>query len=183
MIISAESISSCFVLAACILIHEGGHLTALRVRNCSVERIDIEPFGASILCDPLTPYRDELITTLAGPVAGLTAAAAGAAAMLLYPSPLLLYFSCANAALSLVNLVPAAPLDGSVILRTLLCLNQDPTTAEKILKRIGVACTAFLAVGAALCIVYSGFNLSLLAMTLCSAAIAPVSGRKEGKRQ
>ena len=59
----------CGWFLAGVIVHELGHLLALRMCRASVERISLEISGANIqTC--LTGYRQEIFCAAAGPAAG-----------------------------------------------------------------------------------------------------------------
>ena len=103
-------------------IHELGHLAALRVLSLQVNRIVIGGFGARIETPPLEPA-EELICSIAGPVAGL------AAILCVRWVPRL-----AVAALiqSVCNLLPVYPMDGGRVWRAFLALMIGERSADVI---------------------------------------------------
>ncbi len=138
---------------ACVVLHEFGHaLTALhfgvRTRN-----IMLLPIGgvASLERMPEEP-RQELLITLAGPAVNL-------ALVLLLGIPFWLYVGslglpdptaapptlftfvgfliAANGVLFLFNLIPAFPMDGGRILRSLLSMRMDRVKATRIATVVG----------------------------------------------
>ena len=94
------------------LVHEAGHILAIRVLGERIIGIRIGCFGAEITVMPMEHWQ-ELLCALAGPVSGL---------LIL---PLFPWFPCTAAAAlvqSLWNLLPVYPLDGGRILRSILRL-------------------------------------------------------------
>lgn len=98
------------------LVHEGGHVAAMVAMGVPPRTCTLSAFGMRIeLGCPLVGYERNLLVALAGPVANGLAAA------------LLLALGCSSAAavhltLAVLNLLPAAALDGGEILRCGLCL-------------------------------------------------------------
>lgn len=101
-------------LVLLILVHELGHVVALRARGIEAGLPVFLPFlGAfvSMKEQPRTAY-DEAVSGLAGPVAGTAAAFAVLGAGLSLDSELLLVLAYVGFLLNLFNLLPVLPLDG-----------------------------------------------------------------------
>ena len=162
---------------ACILLHEIGHAVQAQALNIPVRRIVVMPFGglAQLAHMPERPV-DELRVASAGPAVnaalgliagalllpGLPAAARGlpldqAVQLILLraqPGPLhfLTYLALVNLGLVVFNLLPAFPLDGARILRSLLATLAPRAAATRIVAgmgwTLGIACLLLgLAVG------------------------------------
>jgi Zn-dependent protease len=98
-----------------IVVHELGHVLAMNALGCGPARFHIVPFfgGAAVPArESDSEYRDVLIS-LAGPVFGLLAAAPFVLAAAATGRLQWIAGALAIAALNLVNLAPAPPLDGS----------------------------------------------------------------------
>jgi Zn-dependent protease len=98
-----------------ILVHELGHLAAINSLGCGPGRIHIIPFfggAASMRRTPDTEFKGVLIA-LAGPVAGLAAAAPFYLLYATSKNPIWLNGVLFIGGLNLLNLAPAPPLDGS----------------------------------------------------------------------
>ena len=124
----------CGWFLASVIVHELGHLLALRMCRASVERISLEISGANIqTC--LTGYRQEIFCAAAGPAANCLL---GAAVLRLLPQ-----LAVVSLLLAAVNLLPLYPLDGGRILRAALLLHCSQEKAERILHVVtaGVCCT------------------------------------------
>lgn len=148
------------------LLHEGGHLLAMVCLGVPPEDCVLGVFGARIrLGHQLPSYKKNLILSLAGPFVNFLCAA------LLFwwgrvPSAL------AHLALALLNLLPAAPLDGGEILRCGLCLiglervcnSVLRLTSSLILLPLAAACFwLFLqGVGNVTLLIVSGYLTALL---------------------
>lgn len=102
-------------LVAGVFVHEFGHLMVINWAGCGPSRIRIIPFfggAATMRRAPATDFVGVLIA-LAGPAFGLVAAAPFFVAAQLIGQPGWLVGAFYVGALNLINLVPAAPLDGS----------------------------------------------------------------------
>ncbi len=98
-----------------VVVHELGHLAAINSLGCGPGRIHIIPFfggAASMRRAPDTEFKGVLIA-LAGPVIGLVAAAPFYLLSAIRKEPVWLDGVLFIGGLSLLNLAPAPPLDGS----------------------------------------------------------------------
>ena len=119
---------SALLLFASILAHEFGHAIVARRRGIEVQEIDLWLLGGvSRMRGEAHDPRDELRYALAGPaVTAVLAACFGVAALLLPSSTpaavraLVEYQALINCLLLVFNLMPAFPLDGGRVLRSLL---------------------------------------------------------------
>jgi Zn-dependent protease/predicted transcriptional regulator len=148
----------------CIVLHEIGHSLQAQALGIAVRRILVMPFGglAQLAHIPERP-RDELRVAAAGPVvnlalaliagglllAGLPFAAPALPAYVAVrlivlraePGPVhfLAYLALVNAGLVVFNLLPAFPLDGGRIARSLLALLVPRETATRMVAGLGWA--------------------------------------------
>src|SRR5271166_1123454 len=135
-------------LFVCILIHELSHSLLARRRGFVVRDIVLLPIGGAseISGLPGTPA-DELAIAIAGPLASLALAAgfgmlAYATGAALWPPGLfagavLSRLMWANLLLAGFNLLPAIPMDGGRVLRSLLARSRGDLRATVLAVRIG----------------------------------------------
>jgi Zn-dependent protease/predicted transcriptional regulator len=124
----ALGLASALLLFASILAHEFGHAIVARRHGIEVEEIDLWLLGGvSRMGGEAHDPDDELRYALAGPaVTAVIAACFGAAALLLPSSTpavvraLVEYQALVNGLILVFNLLPAFPLDGGRVLRSLL---------------------------------------------------------------
>jgi len=124
----ALGLASALLLFASILAHEFGHALVARRRGIEVEEIDLWLLGGvSRMRGEAHAPEDELRYALAGPaVTAVLAACFGLAAALLPSSTpaavraLVEYQALINGVILVFNLMPAFPLDGGRVLRSLL---------------------------------------------------------------
>jgi Zn-dependent protease len=124
----ALGLASALLLFASILAHEFGHALVARRRGIEVEGIDLWLLGgvSRMRGEAHTPG-DELRYAIAGPAVTAAIGACFAVALLLLPSStpaavsaLVEYQVLINGLLFVFNLMPAFPLDGGRVLRSLL---------------------------------------------------------------
>jgi Zn-dependent protease/predicted transcriptional regulator len=124
----ALGLASVLLLFASILAHEFGHAIVARHHGIEVEEIDLWLLGGvSQMRGEAHEPSTELRYALAGPaITALIAACFGALALLLPPSTppvvraLVEYQAFVNVAILVLNMLPAFPLDGGRVLRSLL---------------------------------------------------------------
>lgn len=119
------------LLLSAALLHELGHLAALRLYGIPVRRVDLEPMGARIVYDDaLCPLGASAWIAAAGALVNLFVCIAVSLFLALagdgaHQLPLL-FFALANGFLALLNLLPWETLDGGKLLLDLLLLRLPP---------------------------------------------------------
>jgi len=124
----ALGLASALLLFASILAHEFGHAIVARRHGIAVEEIDLWLLGGvSRMQGEAHDPDDELRFALAGPAVTLVIAACFGVALLLLPAStpavvraLVEYQALVNGMIFVFNLLPAFPLDGGRVLRSLL---------------------------------------------------------------
>lgn len=137
----------------CVVAHEFGHaLTALHY-GVRTRDITLYPIGgvASLERIPEVP-KQELLVTLAGPAVNLAVALLVGIPLVLLGAPMelpdpvigpisvqggLAYLVATNLFLMIFNLIPAFPMDGGRILRSLLAMRLPRVQATRIAARVG----------------------------------------------
>lgn len=154
----------------CVLLHELGHGMQARAVGVGVQRITLLPIGGLTRLESThaTP-RQELLITLAGPAVNLGLAAILGGLMLLlgqpvrgwrslalgsglgFPGPesMLPFLVGANLSLFAFNMLPAFPMDGGRVVRSLLALLVGYETATRLAAVLG-RLMAFVLVGVGL---------------------------------
>lgn len=159
-----------FILAVflCVLLHEFGHALVARRYGVGTRDITLYPVGGvATLRGRLAP-REEFWVTLAGPLTNLVLAglffAAGLAGL---SDAIVVPMLATNLTMAIFNLVPAFPMDGGRILRSLLAMRLSTVRATRIAARVGQVVAALLLVFA---IVKGEFFVALIAMFVFTAA-------------
>lgn len=143
----------------CVLIHELGHSLLAKRKGATVKAIVLLPIGGVSQLEnlPESPP-DEFAIAIVGPLAsfGLAAASAAGAVALkvplwppnLYDGPLLSRLAWFNLIIGAFNLIPAFPLDGGRVLRSLLQRKRPLEDATRLASRIGrVVAVVLMAIG------------------------------------
>ncbi len=149
-----ETISSVgFILAlfGCVTLHEFGHALAARRYGVATRDVTLLPIGGLARLErmPEKPSQ-EFVVAIAGPLVNVAIAAVLAAGMLatntampaagdlaLGPAPFLVRLLSVNIALALFNLLPAFPMDGGRIVRSLLAMHLPYPRATSIAAGLG----------------------------------------------
>lgn len=125
-----------FWLAA--MLHELGHLFALRLLRGRVERFCFRLSGAEIrYAVGGLSYVSELLLALAGPAINLLCAAGCALVSQRWPVDWMYQFAGCHLILAFFNLIPALPLDGGRVLQVLLEYHF-PLEGEQFAVRVSV---------------------------------------------
>lgn len=144
---------------SCVLasvIHECGHLLAMVALGVPPDRCTLSAFGACIRMGSRLPgYRQNMLISMAGPLANLLAAA------------FLFLLGCNQTALvhvvlALLNMLPASALDGGELLRCGLCLLGLEPLAAGVLRFTSALVLMPMAAGALWLFFQEDGNLSLL---------------------
>ena len=143
-------LASALGLFACVVLHELGHVLVARAYGHRAEEITLWFLGGMARFRDLPRGRGaEAVVALAGPAVSLALAfLAGSAAWVAGASWLrflLSYLAIANGGLGLFNLLPALPLDGGRVLRSLLELGTNRLAATRI--AVGVSRAVAIALG------------------------------------
>ena len=119
------------LLFTCVALHELGHAVAARRYGLETRDITLYPFGGIARLEGRPePGWPEAAIAAAGP--GVNLALAILALPLAYPDlPLAREFVLINLLMGLLNLLPAFPMDGGRVLRSLLTLRSDEQTATE----------------------------------------------------
>lgn len=164
------------LLFVCVLLHEFGHALTAKYFKVNVPNITLLPIGgvAQLERMPRQPLQEFLIA-IAGPAVnfvlaalllpvallavglgmgsgGLTSLLSYAQSRMMTPSldGLLVYLAITNFALGLFNLLPAFPMDGGRVLRSLLAMAMPYVRATRVAVMVGrlmAVLMAFLGLG------------------------------------
>ncbi len=157
----AGIVAAAFVLSvfACVALHEFGHAGAAAYFGIRTLDITLLPIGGMARLErlPEKPYQ-ELVVALAGPAVNFVIAAG------LLPVVMLVAFSApdtateifglgfaeqllvANLILAVFNLLPAFPMDGGRVLRSLLAMRLGHLRATEVAARVGRWMALFLGI-------------------------------------
>ncbi len=181
------------IFFVCLTLHEFAHALVARAGGLSISRVTLFLFGgvSQLEDEPRTP-RQELLMSLAGPVASLVLAGvfwlagyglreAGASGAVLVPVE---YLSLINFYLVAFNILPGYPLDGGRVLRAIIWgVTGDLLKATKWASRIGQLFGMGLVAIAVFGVLSGAFNLIWFAVLgWFLATLASASYREEELR-
>lgn len=143
-----------FLLVASVALHEYGHALAARRFGIRTHHITLYPFGGIAAIESIPEDPDtETVIALAGPAVNLALAALGGLVAFYGESFLLVggvakAFAAANLSMGLFNLLPAFPMDGGRVLRSMLARWMGWHRASKVAVKVGrIFAWGFLAYG------------------------------------
>ncbi|MFZ4514988.1 MAG: site-2 protease family protein [Acidimicrobiia bacterium] len=146
------------LLFGSVIVHEFAHSLVARRRGITVHEILLLPIGGVSKLEALPEkWNDEFAISIAGPLTSLAIGTASIAVAALLGEPLgtlalggsvLVALGWMNLILAGFNLLPAFPLDGGRVLRSMLERQHDRATATRQAARIGRAlAVAMMVVG------------------------------------
>ncbi len=142
-------------IVAGILIHELGHVWAMKRYKMKVKGIYFIPFlGAAAVADNQFKTRwIEAYVALMGPIWGFAVSAVFAAVYILTDNPLWAALAGVNSFLNIINLLPINPLDGGRIIKSI---------AFSLHSRVGYALLIVSMIGALLIAIKAGLWLFVI---------------------
>lgn len=155
------------ISALCIassVLHETGHIAALKITKSAPQKIKIGPGGMKLTDNRLLErsYKKDIAAALSGPAINIISF------LLLYlfwkilSHDFLLMAAAVSLIIGLFNLLPIAPLDGGRILYSLICIKSDPLTAHKIITVMSAIILLPTATIGFYFLLKSGYNATLL---------------------
>lgn len=163
----------------CVVPHEYGHALAARMFGIKTRSIILYPLGGVALLEPNPEIQmirmKEFVVAIAGPIVTLALSMIGLGAMLLgslfeedfqatmlaYQGGFWFYLFVINMSLFIFNMIPAFPMDGGRVLRSILSCFMDHTLSTKIAFYISIGfCVLFAVCG----FLFGNFMLLIIAM-------------------
>ncbi|MBE6728750.1 MAG: hypothetical protein E7568_00780 [Ruminococcaceae bacterium] len=120
------------------LLHEAGHLIAMKICGCTPTKIRLVPASIEISSPPLI-LKNEIFVQVCGPLINFFVFILLFCCCSIFKNDLLLSFAVINLLYSLFNMLPVNGLDGGDVLREILIFRLGSIKAEKIMKILSMA--------------------------------------------
>lgn len=120
----------------CSLMHEAGHLIAMRITRCQPLAIRVTPCGMEIDRAPETAEKETVMIALAGPLVNLIFSFVGLLILRFFPDAPMIGFIAVNALIFLLNLLPVRGLDGGEIASCILIKRKGREKGERLFSRL-----------------------------------------------
>ena len=167
-----------------LTLHEAAHVVVANVFGCRIQSVELQPFGGVARMNEarLTPHAEWCISA-AGPVASFIIA--GVASIICYIAPMtgarIQAFLTFNLTLGAINLLPALPLDGGRVTRSILKEHINASFALKVTAWTGILCGAGMLAVTVAAALYGVYNLTLpvMGLFLLLAAIGELRATQE----
>ena len=170
------SVLICFISA---VMHEIGHLAAMRYFHSSPKTIKLTLFDIAITDThkAVRNRKQDIIITLAGVTVNFISAAAGCIIYMLTGSQLCMFFAASHITLGAFNLLPVDSLDGGQALLILLSYFYTPDKALKIINILSLIILFPLALAGFYVLISSGCSFTLLLTSLYLIVMLAVKNR------
>lgn len=146
-----------------VVLHELGHVIAMRLKGDAIKRIVLKPFGVAIVKknNLSLSYQDEMFIYLAGPLFNFILALL---CLLLFQGTTIFDFalcSTVNCLLALFNLLPISVLDGGQILKMKWLEKYGSEIGERRFFFFSTFLSLFLLAGALYGVLFNQWNITL----------------------
>lgn len=131
-----------FFLLLSAAAHETAHLAAMWMLDCSPKQVNLNCAAVEIVSPPVTSAKEEMLITLAGPLANGLLFLTFWLNFQLFRSESALLFSSVNALIGAFNLLPVKGLDGGTLLLLLLTRLFGEEKAKRTLRILGLILAA-----------------------------------------
>lgn len=160
----SHSLDILVITYSVMTVHELAHTIAAVCIGLKVSRISFHPFGVNLKLKNKMVYSlcDEIILYASGPLCNIVLAFAAILCFKSRPNEYLRFFYAANIALFVMNMLPAMPLDGGIILKKILARAWGSKAADKVMRVISAVTAALVASLGIYVLAVTRFNFSIL---------------------
>lgn len=148
------------VVGVCVLLHEIAHMVACRILGIPVFGILPLPWGLTAFAPIMYEPYCQFFVSVAGPAFNFFLLAFTGMVNRIFGSEIAQQFVLANVANGILNLVPALPLDGGIILKSILCSRFGLVRGFVYMIRITIAIGVLLMIFGVQVLWVTGGNVS-----------------------
>ncbi len=159
------------------ILHELAHILCAKLMSVKIDKISIYPFGISarLKSGYIHSSEKEFFIAMAGPAFSLIFFWLFSYLYREYGQALFLYAADTNLALSIVNLIPALPLDGGRILKSMLTIRFGIIRAYNFMLKFSRVVIVFLLI---LAITFIIINKNFSLILICSFLLQNLTGEQ-----
>lgn len=144
------------VIFAAAFLHEGAHIAVMKILKIKCQNIKIMPYGLIIKSEMTKNPNEEIFVSAMGPAANFFAF------LICVNFKNLTFFALCNLALFLLNLAPALPLDGAVIIKAFLAYAKGYLISYKIMLTVTKITAVITVIFGMIFLIITKYNISLL---------------------
>lgn len=150
------------------IIHEAGHLTAMKLFGVNIHSVTVLPYGVVISSDSyLLPYKKEAVTALAGIVFNIITGITALIIRHFTGDIYTLFFAVCSFFLAFVNLIPIQTLDGARALEAVIAQYCDLEKKEKIMENVYYSAFIVIVLASLYMLEATDGNFSLIILLCC----------------
>ncbi len=152
------------IVYSAMLLHETAHLVAALWIGLRVSHITLYPFGVNLKLKNKMVYSvvDDVILYISGPLINIILSLISLLVYTKYPREEIYLFYINNIALFAVNMLPAMPLDGGMILKKILTSKFGYDNTKIIMGILSMLCALLFAVAGIFVLYKTRVNFSVL---------------------
>ncbi|MBR5779429.1 MAG: site-2 protease family protein [Clostridia bacterium] len=153
------------ILIFSALIHEIGHLAAMRLLGYRARRVDVLPMGALIVCPEGISYLHETVIALSGPFASILTSCAAFCVYAISKDDAVFFVAFINLLLGAFNLMPIEKLDGGKALYCFLSY-KNKEDRRRITSAASYVAKLVIFILVTVALISSGGNLGAIVLSL-----------------
>lgn len=155
-----------------VTMHELGHLTVMRILDCSPLKVRLIPAAIEITARFNCSRKKEISVALAGPAFNLLLFLSLFANYGLSGNEYSLVWALVNLSVCVYNMLPVTGLDGGTVLYSLISARKTPAAAALAMRIIGLSLSAAALFAGALLLLRGRFNPSFFIAALYFAVLS-----------
>jgi len=128
----------------CVLLHESAHMLTCRALSIPLMGIDALPWGVTAKADAIYEPASQFAVSVAGPMANFFLLFFHPVISHIFSQDIAEVFALANLANGLLNLIPALPLDGGIILKSVISSHMGFVRGFRIMLKLSALISAII---------------------------------------